>query len=697
MRLAALLVPLAVMACVDGARPFTRSTRNAVTRAKRVADERERRRIAALPRVPDGRYFSQSFVSAEAGVEHYLIGPLRAELRGSVVSVAEDVPEMPIVRAMRAARGWVFVTESGEVWSSPTFTGRLRALHTFDCRREVRRAPVDNLASVGANDDLGGLLPAPRPGDAQGSWGYPAIAVFESRGRIVIASPNRRGLFSTDGVTWSRVDIDDAVAMAWTSLTRGAVIVGESLRTTRDGGRTWNAIDLGAALPLVVEGRAQGLFVDTSEGMRRIGDDDSLTPAERVFDGPMRMSRTPNFARVFDRGYARATMTAPRCGELMQREDPRHDPSFALHIPERREEGGWTTWNLPRGVSAPLGTPRGRAFAPNERASAVVSIERPDNPSPGHPLTVSWRGEDSAGSFSGRITTAAPSDVSVESRWKVIAATRAGVAVRIDVDRSLEDISPPIEHRLYWLSGSGVRRVAITLFECTSFHGLALEDGSAAIVTRTSHEGDVPARSRLTMPGSPTVTCLTVIAPDGSTRGRRCVLERDQERTFAGVGALDGSIGLATIERPTDTALTLLTLDGASRPFDLWSVGRVPPVCGSPSSTRLHLFSLDDEFDVSDVAPFAIRIAPQFDGPPFAEAHFVTLERPPSSAAPCVRHVWGTRREESPQGSDDGDSDLWGAFRVTARNGRLIGSWDTGARLSTMPVTLDDDAPPEDL
>ncbi len=716
MRSAALILPLAAMACVDGARPFTRSTREAVAYAKSTQAALDRERMLALPRVPEGQHYAQVLVGSEAGaprVDHYLIGPLRADLRGAVSTVAEDVPEMPIVRAMRAARGWVFVTENGQVWASTTFTGRLRALHSFDCRREPQPRHADNLPEVGVTndlggvfagarrrrpDDLGGLLAAPRPGDAPSIGAYPAIEVFEGRGRIVIAAPGGRSLYSTDGVTFSRVDIDDAMAMAFSSESRGAVIVGESLRTTRDGGRTWNAIDLGEQLPLMVEGRDEGLFVDTSEGMRRIGDDDSLTPAQPRGDGPTRTSRAPEFRRVFERGYARATMPTPRCAPLVLREDGYDVEPFVLGIPERTDRWGVRGWNIPRGASSPLGTPHGRAFAPNERMPAVASITRPDNPSPGHRVTLAWRGEDGLGSFSKRVETAAPPDVTAESRWRVIVAARAGLLVHIDVDRSLEDDERPIERRLYWFSDAGARRVAITLQESSSFSGLALDDGGAAVVTRTRHSGDVPARPRLSEPESPTVTCLLAIAPDGSTRARRCTLESARGRAFAGLGERDGSLGLAMTERPTETALTLLTLDGASRPFGTWSLSDTPAVCGAPSSTRLHLFSVDYDFSTQEASPFSIPIGPQFDGPPFAEPRLVTLEHAPSTGAQCIRRVWGTRREEDVRDAN-GDSvdDLWGAFRVTARNGRLVGNLDTGDRIATMPVTIDDDAPPEDI
>ena len=155
-------------------------------------------------------------------------------------------------------------------------------------------------------------------------------------------------------------------------------------------------------------------------------------------------------------------------------------------------------------------------------------------------------------------------------------------------------------------------------------------------------------------------------------------------------GRQEAAAAPAQAERATPDALTLFALDGATEPFGAWSVGGVPAVCGARTATgaRLHLLrngSLGD-----NDAPFHVTLGPQWDGPEYAAARIVTLERGERGTA-CLRRVWGVRRLEEEE-TDDGSplDDLWGAFRLTARGGRLAATADDAHTVATFPMTLRD-------
>ncbi len=678
----ALLSLVALVGCVDVSRPFTRGVGPIVARATTAAGDAERRRIAALPPIPEELRGQPQVVDEEGPVQHALAGPLRLDLRGDAFTAADDVPSQRIAHAMRAARGWIFVTDSGDVYASATFTGKLRPLRALGC---ARRPPPPRPQVPGFENQRGGLMLMQRD--------TPTFEVFESVGRVAFKTAEREVVWS-DGASLHTLDVAGAVAVAWTSLTRGAVIVGyETLKTTRDGGRTWREVDLGGALPVDVAGTAEGLFVDTSDGRRRIDEHDALTPAQRANEHEALLSPMPISTNVFARGYDRvAPPQRRRCAQRADEPDGWQGPGFVAHLPMREDRYGSQDLALPRGAPAPFGTPRGRGFASNEMVPAVVSIARPDNPSPGHPVTLSWRGEDERGAFNLRISTTAPREIPVEAPWKVIAVTRAGLLCAIDL-RTESDYPMAMAH--YWFSAAGARRVSLPFPRDAYLDGVSLPDGGVVLLAHTQLDPWHPRRFNTRTAKS--VACAARLSPDGAVSDRRCAVDSADVRDIIGLGQDGDRWGLVTAERATPEALTFRALDGATTPFGEWTFSDTPAVCGDEViATRLVLFGTAAERD--EIPPFSIQIGPQMDGPAFAQPRLVTVERSPRGGSACLRRVWCTERlEEIDLGNGEYVDDLWAAFRLNARGGRLTGTLDDGRRIATVPVTLDQDAPPADI
>lgn len=678
----ALLSLVALVGCVDVSRPFTRRVGPIVLRATIAAGEAERRRVAALPRIPEELRGAPQVVDVEGAVQHILAGPLRLDLRGAAYTAARDVPSQRIAHAMRAARGWVFVTDDGGVYTSATFTGRLRPLRSLGC---ARPPPPPQPQVPGFENQLGGLMLAQRD--------TPTFEAFESVGRVAFKTAARELLWS-DGVSLHALDAAGAVALAWTSEARGALIVGyETLKTTRDGGRTWREVDLGGALPVDVVGTAEGLFVDTSDGRRRIDEHDALTPTQAGSEHEALSSPVSMPMNHFALGYER--VSAPekrRCAQRAEAPEGWQGPGFVAHLPMREDRYGVQDLALPRGAPAPFGTARGRGFASNEMVPAVVSIVRPDNPSPGHPVTLAWRGEDERGSFSVRVSTTAPREIPVDAPWKVIAVTRAGLLCAIDLRRE-SDYPMAMGH--YWFTTAGARRVTLPFARDAYLDGVALPDGGVVLLAHTQLDPWHPPRFNTR--AAKVVACAARLSPDGAVSARRCAVDSADVRDILGLGQDGDRWGLVTAERASPGTLTFRALDGATAPFGEWTFSETPAVCGDAViPTRLYLFGTAAERD--EIPPFSIQIGPQMDGPEFAQPRLVTVERSPRGGSACLRRVWCTERlEEIDLGDGEYVDDLWGAFRLNARGGRLVGTRDDAQRIATVPVTLDQDAPPADI
>jgi hypothetical protein len=241
---------LALLAgCVDVTRPVSRRARPAVDRARADLAAAEAHRRAALPRVPAAQRVTFRSFESEGEVAHDAMGPLRFDRRGMALTPAEDVPAHPIVFARKAARGWVFVTERDEVYVSPTFTGRLRAVRTPGCAAPPPPAPADprthpEQAAAAAADEAFARWRHERrerrPDASPVLWRSSGRVAFSLRGRA----------FWSDGASLHEVAEPGVVALAWRGEALGARILGHrALELTRDGGRSWRPVPLGDAAP----------------------------------------------------------------------------------------------------------------------------------------------------------------------------------------------------------------------------------------------------------------------------------------------------------------------------------------------------------------------------------------------------------------------------------------------------------------
>jgi hypothetical protein len=604
--------------------------------------------------VPPERRDAARLVETEGPVRHVLAGPVRVDVTGDALAPADDITTDTLTIALHAARGWIFVTRRGDVYRSDTFTGRLRPLRALWCDTAAGTSPV----------------------------------AFESRRRVVVMSADARAMLWSDGDALHAVDVPGAVAMAWQSESRGAVIVGyRTLRATRDGGRTWRDVDLGAALPLAVIGREGGLYVDTTEGTRLLDARDALTPAA-LADDPWMLPLMRGVESVYERGYARAPAPIERCAHAPEPATVNawNSPHLIAYLPTRRTEG-MALPSAPRGAPSPFGTLRGRAFADTRNVPAVVSITRPDDPAVGHPVALAWRGEDERGAFTVRVQTRAPVEVPVRAHWAVVAATRVGLLCAIPAlapGATADDNTPAASDRaLFWFTAAGVRRLSVGLTAASSISALALDDGGLMLLGRTERP------SRPFAPG-PAVVLAIALAPDGSVRAQRSVVDASMLRWVVGLGERGGRWGIVTAEHATPDALTFLALDGADEPYGAWAFAMVPAVCGARDATapRLHLFHRDDEGN--EHGELSATLGPQFDGPEYAYARLATFERG-ARGATCVRRVWGVRQIGDAQDADGSYvDDLWGAFRLTARGGRLVAVSDDAHTVATFPMTLRD-------
>lgn len=669
MRPAAISLALLV-GCVDVTRPVARGTVSAVSRERAAAETTERQRRALLPRLADDQRSDARIVGREGAIQHAVVGPLRYDLAGGVATAAEDVTAHPIAFARRATRGWVFVTDHDEVYVSPSFTGALRALRSFGCD-----APP----------------PAPAPGAAQAEPPDVRPVIWGSRGRVAF-SLRGRALWS-DGASLRAVEVPELAALAWRDDAHGAMIVGyRTLRATSDGGATWRDVALGDAAPLDLSGEDGTLTVTTSTGRRVLRDDGSLADApEAAPPAEPRCRRLeavgPATVALFGRGYTRVAAARAEC--VSPPAEARWEMNrIVAHLPRDGGEDEMPMWSVPRGRPAPLGTTRSRAFMNTHGVPAVVSATRPDAPSPGHPITLAWRGEDERGPFAVRVATTAPREIPVSAAWRLVAATRAGLLVEVGAladgavpndDTDAAGLTPD----LFWLAAAGVRRLHVALHGERHPVGVALGDGGAVLLSRdqpTSGEDYCEHRRTVATPG---VSFALRLDASGAVIARRDVVTGETSQPLVGLGQTGDRWGVVVGE---GASLTLLLLDGGSVPFGAWQPGDAPAVCRAAATERLHLLGglSGDEYEIGP----PVTIGPQGDGPNFAEARLVTLER--SGERVCVRRIWGVQRLDnlSDEGEDLGD--LYGAARFTARGGRLVGPFDDGRRIATVSASLSD-------
>ncbi|MFO0601924.1 MAG: hypothetical protein U0324_02060 [Polyangiales bacterium] len=689
------VVALALVAgCVDAGRPFTRGSRASVERARAEAEAAEARRVAALPRVPADQQQGHRTFGEEGGASHEAVGPLRFDRRGPALTAAEDVPERPIVFARKAARGWVFVTDRDEVYVSPTFTGRLRAVRTLGCPAPAAPPAVQGAPRVrgtaatrAAEAAMAEALLGRRPVDDTlrlRRTDEPSSRVWRSSGRAAF-SLRGRALWS-DGASLREAGAPDVVALAWKDETHGArVIAHRGLEVTLDGGATWREVPLGGALPLGVEGEAGALHAVTTRGVLLVRDDGSTEPATGF--APAAPARTacdpgcPAEAQArFARGYARVAPARAECVEEAARE-PWEMARVVAHLPTAGPPDTMPEWVVPRGRSSPLGTARSRAFVDTRAVPAVVSAVRPDDPARGHPIALAWRGGDGRGAFTARVATTAPRETPVTSAWRLVAATRTGLVVEAErlLERTPED--EQTARALYWFGAAGARRLEASPGERDKVLAMALDDGGALVVTAPDWEPISPNLCAGVRSFEPPGFAIAVrLDPTGAVVARRDVVTGGGCHPVLGFGQRGDRWGVAVSD---GRELTLLPFDGGEVAFGAWAMEGEPAACRAPAVDRLHLITGASEGE--DLLP--VTIGPQGDGPDFALARLVTLER--AGERVCVRRLWGVQHlYDTSDGDGEDVGELYGAARFEARGDGLAGVFDDGRRVAPVSVSL---------
>lgn len=664
---------------------------SALSPSREVAPSGERVEIPAPQRnAPTLR------IAEEEGVVRMVAGPLRYELRGRARSIADEVTPWPIAFARRASRGWLFVTTHAQVYASPTFTGHLTPLRAFGCEADDA-APHAPRHSAGA--------PRAEPVRTERP-AFELPVAFESEGRAVLRAPDG-ALYSSDGATLDEVTIPEAVAAAWSGR-RGAAIAGlRTLRYTGDDGATWRDLSLDDAAPLGVAGEGGALFVYTSAGWREVDANGALTTPTRrprfVREQTFEIESANRLGPELQATYFRAPSPPDRCPAQRDPGAAWSPPRFVGVMPTRQGE-----ITYPQGRIAPLGTPRGRAFADTSAVPAVVSVTRPDHPQPGHPVTLVWRGEDLRGAFVGRAQTAAPVEIPVTSKWTLVAAARTGLLFAIEALAPGQRAQAPVAvedesstaapeataaRDLFWFSSTGVRRVALPrVVDGGSLRAVNTDDGGVVVLALTDAD---PSADAVEPPPEPPLATLVValkLGPNGAEIARRTVTLPLATRQLVGVGHVGAAWGVVSADRAHPGNYALTPFEGPEQELGTWGLDGVPRPCGARAAgaSTIDVVRGGDSDDESERDMLAVTIGPQGDGPDFAEGRVVTFER--TGETTCLRRVWGVQRVQSYTDADHTGSedvgDAWGAVRLNARGRGLAGAYDTGARIATASVTL---------
>jgi hypothetical protein len=677
----ALVAAFAFLGCADLAHPFHRAVAPSVRRAQAT----EQTRLSGRSTLAASELGTAVVVGSEGDLRHVLVGPLRVDVQGDRVTPADDAPPNAFQYALRGPRGWLFATAEGDLYASERFTGRLRPLR----RLGMLRAAAQPAEFFTVDDQDGCVEPCapPPPVDPR----FPLVPeVFPSVGRIAMRVPLVGEILWSDGLSLHTLDLPGAVALAWSSASRGAAIVEyRTLVTTRDGGRTWREVDLGDELPRTLEGHDDGLFVETTAGMRRLGDDDALTPTAHAHApdtayGHASLDTSPLVARGYDRVASPegALLTPHVVGD----EFPWRPQRFTVRLPERVAPHDLRATVRPRGVASPFGTMRSRSVVRASDHPAIVSVTGAQAPAPS--MTVAWRGEDARGPFSARLALRSTDALPEALDWETVTATRSALLVRSAVADPLAGAHDPGPRStaLYWLSSSGAQRLDFGLSSVSEAEGLALDDGGAVLVVHANHRFDVGGLP-IARPMVPNTACVVVLAPDGSVRAQRCEAFRWFERRVAGLGERNNTWGLVMDDTATSHGLTFVALDGTRSAFGAWNEGSVS-VCDAPSpdTQRLHLLLGDPRGFLGDGMPTGIRVSEASpDTDRFAYVRVVTFEHTAQGGSTCVRRVWGTRW----LGNTDDDRTRWAALRLTARDGRLVGTWDDGQSIAAVAATIE--------
>jgi len=223
------LAALTLAGCVDLARPDRRRARPAA-----VASQRAEAASARCFHLTDEERRGAWTLLDRLGSRYRVTGRLRVLTRGEVTRAAETLLPSPIVDAHRGSHGWVFALESGALFTSPTYLATPREI----------------------------VPPSCAPGDRR--------VVFQpSHGRLSVRGLDGAWRWS-HGRSWGRVTVADASTVAWFGERGAAIVRHRTLWFSDDGGSRWREVPLGDNVAGWVGGRADGLFVLTDQGVRRI-------------------------------------------------------------------------------------------------------------------------------------------------------------------------------------------------------------------------------------------------------------------------------------------------------------------------------------------------------------------------------------------------------------------------------------------
>jgi len=588
------------------------------------------------------------------------------DLLGDEARVAQDAPEDGFLHARPAARGWVFLTEDGALWTSERFVGRLRALAPGGCATLQRTLP----ASVG---------------------------------RVVVEDPGR-GLLWSDGEVLRALDMAGATSLAWHGVSLGAAIVQHgALRVTTDGGTSWRAVDLGAEAPVMVGGVVSGLYAYTTAGWLRILPDGSLRAEAHAPEAETRFEdrdslHEPAIERLRDARFEPVPVANSAVCEGIGRATLNWEGVFRMEHPHERSRGMWRVREPPMRLD-PIGTASELTRFWAYEATGPLAVRADTADGWGGPVTFTWRARDALGAFSTRVRTVIPPSFG-GFMPRLLVATRVGALVSTGRGRLAG--SPPrprtdLERALWWFTASGARRVGeAESIDGALAHGVALEDGGAVIVTRRHEEASdaEPPSSELT---PPRLYVALRLSPTGAVLQRRLFGVRAYpapDDSVLGLADQGGRWGVAMIY-PAEAGLTIHELDGTVRTFGRRDVPVQGQICGATRGPlRIHMMLPEGE-DADAFAGLPFLVDEHYrDNPPYREVRAVTLEFD-STGAPCVRGIRVARdvetRDPRTGESFENLSFLW----CTARAGRLECAVDDGLRVgvtfANLRVLRDDD------
>jgi hypothetical protein len=633
------LAALALAGCVDLARPGHRRARPAAAASQRTETASERTARQRLPHLSPGERGSAWPLAERLGRRYEVDGRLRVMTHRGVSRAARTLLPSRIVDAHRGSEGWVYALESGALFTSPTHLAT---------PREIAPAPC-----AARNHE----------------------AVFHpSHGRLSVL--DRDGVWRwSDGGASGVVTLEGASSVAWSGTRGAAVVRRRTLWFTDDGGERWRPVPLEGEEAGWVSGRADGLFVLTDFGWRRIADDGtSVTPVnDRTFEAETRPLRSGTVLPddVNQDGYEVARASPCTASSILKAQPAqrRERHPLVLAVPMSGVNGGLSV----RLSGAPLPASVDRAFVWGDVRS--VGHERGASGA-GSVCDLTLRAADAMGPFTLQVRGRhEPCDGLVGAAPELVSVSRTGL-----VFRSLVAPDDPRSYRAvyHWQGRAGARVPLLTDRTVYAWDATAtpLSDGTTLLAAQS--------RARLGAACDDfEIACshsslwlveVRLIGREGELLARRAVFLDDPP---AGVGEVDGLSGVVIKDR-ADGALTLLLVTGGERRFGSMDTSSAPRICGARSARRATLYVEADT---------AYNLA-HFEGEYIAhpvDPSLWSFELDPSGDEPglCLRYGVASCHV-----TDDRLSIARLPLWIHARDGRLEATVDTGAQLIPVPIRV---------